>query len=173
LNKSIYKEQPGLADRLTRFLLGTLKAGFSLYEVDASRPGLAFWIKENYHDPKTILKPKIAGLHLEANEPNKMMAHISLICGYFDTDLAHWLPYVRRRTQVIMGADLMPVPILDWFRPAQWSMGKRLDVVEAAKAFPHEEQSAKTNTLMRAFLNDELPPMSPDLQAASRSESAP
>lgn len=151
-----YKEELSLADKLAHFVLGTLSAGFSIYEVEASDEGLDFWVRDNYHDPRKFLKSKIPALLVEANEPNKMMAHISVLCGYFDTDLAHWLPYVRRPTQVVMGADLMPVPVDQWFRPAQWSMGKRLDVVDQARAFPHEEQSAATTRLIVDFLENRL-----------------
>jgi pimeloyl-ACP methyl ester carboxylesterase len=153
--KPVYHEPPGLADRLSRFVLGTLAAGASLYEVDASPAGLAHWIRDNYHDPQKWLPAKLKQLHVEANEPNKMMAHISQLCGYFDTDLAHWLPYVRRPTLVVMGADCMPIPQAEWFRPAQWSQGKSMAVVDNAKNFPHEEQSARVNGLMDSFLGNQ------------------
>ena len=151
-NQSVYHEPPGLADRLSRFVLGTLAAGASLYEVDASPAGLAHWIGENYHDPTKVPRDKIHQLHVEANEPGKMMAHISRLCGYFDTDLAHWLPYVRRPTLLVVGRDCLPVPEAEWLRPAQWSQGKRLVVVDDAKNFPHEEQSAAVNGLVERFL---------------------
>ncbi len=150
--KKDYKEVPGLADRFANFFLGTLAAGYSIYEVDASDEGLWNWMKDNYHDPKRVVRTKLKQLFTEANESNKMMAHISLLCGYLDTDLANWLPYVRNRVLVIMGIDLMPVPADSWFRQAQWSKQKTLELVDGAKAFPHEEQSARVNTLIHDFL---------------------
>ncbi len=153
--QTTYREVPGLADRFAHFFLGTLAAGYTIYEVDASDDGLIHWIKANYHDPQKVLREKLKKLFIEANESNKMMAHISLLCGYFDTDLAHWLPYVRSRVLVVMGADLMPVPTEAWFRKAQWSKEKRLTVIENAKAFPHEEQSAKVNELVDSFLKNQ------------------
>jgi len=151
--KEQYHEVPGLADKFAHFFLGTLAAGYSIYEVDASDEGLDFWIRENYHDPKRVPRDKIKQLFFEAHEAHKMMAHISLLCGYFDTDLANWLPYTRSRVQVIMGEDLMPIPQADWFRRGQWSKEKRLDVVANAKSFPHEEQSAQVNELIQDFLS--------------------
>lgn len=151
--KSAYKEELGLGDKLTHFILGTLKAGFTLYEVDASEDGLDLFIRENYVDRTLVPPGKLKHLYVEANESNKMLAHISLLCGYFDTDLAHWLPYVRRPTLVIMGGALMPVPD-DWFKPAQWSMGKRLEVVPLTKSFPHEEQSKLVNHMIESFLDE-------------------
>ncbi len=151
--KDRYREVPGLADRFANFFLGTLAAGYSIYEVDSSDEGLDFWIRENYHDPKRVPRSKIKQLFVEAHEPNKMMAHISLLCGYFDTDLANWLPYSRSPVQVIAGEDLMPLPTTDWFRGGQWSKEKRLDVVPNAKAFPHDEQSAQANALILDFLS--------------------
>jgi pimeloyl-ACP methyl ester carboxylesterase len=154
VNQPVFKEPPGLADRLARFVLGTLAAGASLYEVDASIPGLKFWLRDNYHDPDRAIQDRLKTLHAEANEPNKMMAHISLICGYFDTDLTHWLPAVRRKTLIVVGRDCLPVPEGAWLKPAAWSMGKSLEVVDAAKAFPHDEQSASVNELVLRFLGN-------------------
>lgn len=151
-NKSIYHEPPGLADHLSQFLLGTLAIGTSYYTVAASRGGLREFLKESYHDPKTISREIIEQLFVEANEPNKMMAFISALCGYFDTDLANWLPYVRRPTQIIVGKDQLPVPENRWLKHAQWSMGKRIDVIDDTRDFPHQEQSARTNETMLGFL---------------------
>lgn len=155
--KSFYKEELGLGDKLTHFLLGTLKAGFTLYEVDASPEGLDLFLRENYVDRSHIPPGKMKQLFVEANESNKMMAHISLLCGYFDTDLAHWLPFVRRQTLVLMGGALAPAPD-EWFKRAQWSMGKRLEVVPHSKSFPHEEQSAAVNKLLTDFLAQDVNP---------------
>jgi pimeloyl-ACP methyl ester carboxylesterase len=153
--KTYYHEHPGLADRFAHFFLGTLRAGYSIYEVDSSDEGLDDWVKDKYHDPKRVSREKVRQLFTEAHEANKMMAHISLLCGYFDTDLANWLPFTRSRVLVIAGQDLMPLPTQDWFeKHGQWSKPKRLEVVENAKAFPHQEQSAKTNDLMLAFLGE-------------------
>lgn len=150
--KTTYKEIPGLADRLTNFFLGKLAAGYSIYEVDSSDEGLWNWIKENYHEPRRAAKEKLKQLLIEANEPNKMMAHISLLCGYFDTDLSNWLPYVRSPVLILMGVDLMPVPPENWFRRAQWSKEKYLELIDGAKSFPHQEQSALVNRLIDQFL---------------------
>ncbi len=151
-----YKDHPGLADRLANFVLGTLSAGFSIYEVEASDEGIEFWVKDNYHDPHKWIKEKMKLLLVEANEHNKMMAHISLLCGYFDVDLKQMIRNIRSMTQVICGSDLPAPPIAEWFRPAQWSMGKRLDIVPESKSFPHEEQSAIVNQLMIDFLSGRL-----------------
>jgi pimeloyl-ACP methyl ester carboxylesterase len=151
--KPTYKEVPGLADRFANFFLGTLRAGHSLYEVDASDEGLWHWIKENYHDPKRVVRQKLRQLWTEANETNKMMAHISLLCGYLDTDLSNWLPYLRARVLIVLGVDMMPVASDGWFRKAQWSKEKIVELVDGAKAFPHEEQSARVNALIEHFID--------------------
>lgn len=150
--KSQYKEEPGLSDRLTQFLLGTLSAGFSVYETAARKVGIIDFLKSNLHDPSKITAEQVEQMYIEANEPNKMMPFISALCGYFDTDLANWMKYVRAATQIIVGADLMPIPEHEWLHPAQWSQGRQLDVIDKAKAFPHQEQSARVNELMLAFL---------------------
>lgn len=151
--KTQYKEVPGLGDWLAQFLLGTLSAGFSVYETAARKTGLRDFLETNLHDPSKITKQQIQQLYVEANEPNKMMPFISALCGYFDTDMGNWLVNVRAATQLIVGADLMPIPEQHWLHEAQWSRGRRLDVVPDAKAFPHQERSAKVNQLMLEWLD--------------------
>jgi len=150
--KSVYREVPGIADRLTQFLLGTLSAGFSVYETAASRAGIIDFLEMSFHDRSKITREQVKQMYVEANEPHKMMPYISALCGYFDTDMANWLKYVRAATQIIVGADLMPIPQHEWLHPAQWSQGKQLDVIENARAFPHVEQSTRANGVMAAFL---------------------
>ena len=152
VHKEHFHEPPGLADRFSQFLLGTLAVGASNYRVAASVPGLYEFLRESYHQPKSITRDMIDHMFIEANEPNKMMPYISALSGYFDTDLTNWLPYVRRATQIIIGHDLLPVPHEQWMRKAQWSLGKRFDVVEKSRDFPHQEQSARTNALILEFL---------------------
>jgi pimeloyl-ACP methyl ester carboxylesterase len=151
-NKTEYHEPPGLGDRFSQFLLGTLAIGTSYYTVAASRGGLQEFLRESYHDPKAITRDRLDQLFTEANEPHKMMPFISALCGYFDTDLGSWLPYVRRPTQIIVGKDQLPVPEDRWLKPAQWSQGKQIDVIDDARDFPHQEQSARTNEAMLNFL---------------------
>lgn len=153
VHKEDFHEPPGLADHFSQFLLGTLAIGASNYRVAASHPGIYEFLREHYHSPQAITRDMIDQLFIEANEPNKMMPYISALSGYFDTDLTHWLPSVRRATQIIIGSDLIPVPQDKWMRKAPWSMGRQFDVVEAARDFPHQEQSAQTNQLMIEFLS--------------------
>ena len=151
-NPAVYHEPPGLGDRFSRFLLGTLAIGSAHYEVASSRPGLFYFLKDSYHNPKAITRDIIDQLFVEANEPNKMMPYISALCGYFDTDLSNWLPSVRRPTLVLVGQDQLPVPSERWLKPAPWSQGKWFEVVDDARDFPHQEQSAKVNEKLLGFL---------------------
>ncbi|HEX8325683.1 MAG TPA: alpha/beta hydrolase [Tepidisphaeraceae bacterium] len=153
-NKPVYHEPPGLGDRFSQFLLGTLAVGTGHYTNAASRDGLREFLRESYHDRRAITPQIVDQMFVEANEPNKMMPYISSLCGYFDTDLANWLPYVRRPTQIVVGRDQLPVPQEKWLKPAQWSMGKRLDVVDDTRDFPHQERSAAVNELVLKFLTN-------------------
>ena len=156
-NKDVYHEPPGLADRFSRFLLGTLAVGAGLYGVHASRPGLYEFLKESYHDRRAISRETIDHMFVEANEPHKMMAYISAMCGYFDVDLSNWLPSVRRPVQLVVGRDRIPVPEGRWLQGPPGSPGKRLTVIDDARDFPHQEQSAVVNDAVLAFLDEPAP----------------
>ena len=147
-----YHEPIGLADRFSRFLLGTLAIGAGHYGNASTRAGLREFLNFSYHDPQAITRDVIDQLFTEANEPNKMMPYISALCGYFDMDLANWLPSVRRPTLVVVGKDQLPVPSEKWFKRTPWSQGKWIDVIEGARDFPHQEQSATVNGKVLAFL---------------------
>jgi pimeloyl-ACP methyl ester carboxylesterase len=152
-NQAVYHEPPGLADRLSRFLLGTLNIGAGHYHVASSRAGLVEFLRDSYHDRRAISRETVEHMFEEANEPHKIMAYISALCGYFDTDLARWLPSVRRPTLLVVGRDRLPVPQEQWLKPTPWSQGKRLVVVDDARDFPHQEQSARVNDLVAEFLD--------------------
>lgn len=153
-NKDAYHEPPQLAERFSQFLLGTLAIGTGHYATAASRDGLRAFLRDSYHNREAVTPEIVEGLFVEANEPNKMMPYISALCGYFDTDLTRYLPYVRRPTQIVVGADQLPVPRERWLKPAQWSQGKRLDVVPNTRDFPHQERSAAVNELLMTFLTE-------------------
>lgn len=156
-NPKVYHEPLGLADRFSHFLLGTLAIGAGHYGNASTRAGLREFLQISYHDPRAITRDVIDQMFVEANEPNKMMPYISALCGYFDTDLSNWLPSVRRPTLVLVGKDQLPVPSEKWLRPAVWSQGKWIDVVDDARDFPHQEQSAKVNGKLLDFLNGSSP----------------
>lgn len=158
VHKDVFHETPELGDRLSQFLLGTLAIGAGHYSNASSRDGLREFLAMSYHDKKAITREQIDELFVEANEPHKMMPYISALCGYFDTDLTNWLPYVRRPTQIIVGRDQLPLPTERWLKPTSWSQGKWLHVIDDTRDFPHQERPAAVNTLVLEFLEETQTP---------------
>lgn len=146
------KEEHGLGNWLQQFLLATLAAGYALYETHLDYPDLALFLKDRYADPKHAIADKARRLHAAGLHTNAMMPYISLLVGYFDTDTLRWLRYVRRPTLVLWGDALGPPPIGQIHKPAVWSAGKTIEVIEGAKHWPHDEQSRRVNEVLEGFL---------------------
>jgi pimeloyl-ACP methyl ester carboxylesterase len=54
---------------------------------------------------------------------------------------------------VVWGSDSGPAPAGSLVAPAAWSRGKRVEIIDRAAHWPHEEQSAKVNQLLIDFLS--------------------
>lgn len=153
VQKEYYREQPGIADRVSQFVMSTLAAGVGLYETVADPASLTAFVRDRYHDLRNVTPEKIEHLALEARRPGGMYPYISLVNGFFEVDVLHWLRYVRSATQVIWGAGLGDAPTDRIQQPAAWSQGKRLDVVANSRHWPHDERSAEVNQLILDFLH--------------------
>jgi pimeloyl-ACP methyl ester carboxylesterase len=145
--------EPNFADRINQFLLGTLSIGSGFYEAVSNKPALEEFVRERFAEPdRADYARRVAEMAEVAALPNSMYAYLSLLNGYFDGDLWYYLRHLRSETQVIWGAALGEPPREHVLAPAAWSRGKRLDVVDHARNWPHDEQSAATNRLILDFL---------------------
>lgn len=155
VRKATYREEPGIGDRVSQFVMGTLAAGVGLFETAANPASLEAFMRDRYHDIRHATSQQIERLAQEASRPGSMHPYISLVNGFFDVDVWRWLRYVRNPTQVIWGAGLGDVPIEQIDQPAAWSAGKRLDLIQHTRHWPHDERSAEVNDLILQFLADE------------------
>lgn len=153
VQKDSYREQPGIGDRVSQFVMGTLAAGVGLFETAASPASLKAFVCDRYHDPRNVTADKVAHLANEARRPGSMHPYISLVNGFFDVDTLRWLRYVRAPTQILWGAGLGEAPTDRINQPVAWSQGKRLDVVANSRHWPHDERSAEVNQLILDFLH--------------------
>lgn len=152
VQKEHYREDPGIGDRVSQFVLGTLAAGVGLFETAASPATLATLVRERYHDPARATAEKIDHLAAEARRPGSMYTYISLVNGYFDIDVLRWLAYVRAPTQVIWGAGMGEAPVEPIRQSAVGSPEKRLEIIPNSRRWPHDEQSATVNERVISFL---------------------
>lgn len=152
-------EQPHLSERLTQFLLGTLSLGGGMYDAVSDRAQLRDFLRERYANPDRALDERtLDRLHEVARLPHSMFAYLSLLNHYLDVDVFRWLRYTRCPVQVIWTDGLGQPPRDRIFAPAQWSQGRRLDVVGNARHWPHDERSAETNRLLIDFLSGQPSP---------------
>lgn len=152
VQKEVYREHPRIGDRVSQFVLGTLAAGVGLYETAASETSLLAFLRDRYHDIRKATPQAVRHLSEEASRPGSMHTYISLVNGFFDIDTLRWLRHLRAATQVIWGAGLGDAPTDRILQPAAWSQGKRLDIIDNTRHWPHDEQSAQANQLMIDFL---------------------
>jgi pimeloyl-ACP methyl ester carboxylesterase len=151
------EEGPGVMERMREFLLGTLQMGTGLYETMASRTELKEFLVSRYSSPRHATRRRLEQLYVNANRPNSLHAYVSWMCGHFRVDLFRWLRQVRSETLVIWGADAGEPPADQLARPAAWSRGKRLEVIENTRHWPHDEQSAEVNERILRFLEEQTP----------------
>ncbi len=147
-------DRPGNMRKLQQFFLGTLNAGASLYETVATPLTLFQFLQSRYAKPRRATRERLDQMTHNASRVNSMYPYISLLTGYMETDTFRWMRYVRSPVQVIWGDALGDPPHERIFRPAAWSQGKRLDLIEDAAHWPHDEQSAAFNRLVTTFLSD-------------------
>jgi pimeloyl-ACP methyl ester carboxylesterase len=147
-------DEPGLLQHVQQFVLGTMNVGASLYETIASEGALGQFLRSRYHDPRKATDERLKTLTYNASRVNSMYPFISLMTRHLDTDLFRWLRYVRPEVLVLWGQSLGPPPYERVLRPATWSRGKRLEVIDQAGHWPHDERSAQVNELIRGFLTD-------------------
>lgn len=151
-------EQPFLSERVTQFLLGTLSLGGGMYDAVSNRDALREFLRERYANPdRAFEEGTLDRLHEIARLPHSMYAYLSLLNHYLDVDVFRWLRYVRCPVQVIWGDGLGELPRDRILAPAQWSRGRRIDVVRSAKHWPHDERSALVNRLLLEFLSGDEP----------------
>lgn len=144
-----------LTDRVSHFLYGTLPFGEGQYEAAIDPEALHAFVDSRFVDASRCSRERYAQIRYNAQRPHSAAPIISHITGYFDLDVLRPLRNVRCPVQVIWGAGLGEPPREQILAPAAWSRGKRIDILENAKHWPHEEQSAKFAKTVNAFLDDE------------------
>ncbi|MFT3785729.1 MAG: alpha/beta fold hydrolase [Tepidisphaeraceae bacterium] len=144
-------EMPSVAERFTQFVYGTLAMGGGIYESVNEPSAIREYLEDQYADVKRIPKDAVKKLKYESERPNALYPFISLVTGFYNLDVYRPLRYVRKPTLLVWG-DAADVPPADEvLAPAAWSQGKRIEIIEGAKLWPHVEQSAKFNDTVRAF----------------------
>jgi pimeloyl-ACP methyl ester carboxylesterase len=139
------------------FFLTTPPLGSGYYETMAGDAELTLFLRENFYSGRRVTQEKVARLRDNANRPGHIHPYASLVTGYLDKPLLASLPRVQTPILLIWGKHARPTPVEHSVRLLALARKCRLEVVEDAGAWPHDEQSAKVNRLIEDYLEGRLP----------------
>lgn len=143
---------PNLASKVQQFLLGTLSLGSGMYETITSEHELRRFLHTQYAHAKCVTPQRVAEIRERATRRHAIHAFISDITGHLSIELPRWMRYVRAEVLIIWGRDVGEPPTKALLAPAAWSKGKRIETIDDAAHWPHDEQSAKVNGVVVEFL---------------------
>ena len=142
---------------LRHFMLSTPAVANGYYETMTGRHELTTFLRNNFHNPKHVTPALVDRLYGNAKKKGAIHPYASLITGYLDCHLLSSLPKVQNPILLVWGRHARPTPVEHSVRLTAVARDSRLEVVENAGAWVHDEQSAAVNRLIVDYLHDELP----------------
>jgi pimeloyl-ACP methyl ester carboxylesterase len=142
---------------LRRLFLTTPPLGSGYYETMAGDAELTLFLRENFYSSRHVTDRKVARLRDNASRPGGIYPYASLVTGYLDKPLLASLPRVQTPILLIWGKHARPTPVEHSVRLLALARTCRLEVIQDAGAWPHDEQSAKVNRLIADYLKGRLP----------------
>jgi pimeloyl-ACP methyl ester carboxylesterase len=142
-------------------MLSTPAVASGYYETMTGRHELTTFLRNSFHNPKHVTAQLVERLHQNARRKGAIHPYASLITGYLDCHLLSSLPRVENPILLVWGRHARPAPVEHSVRLLALAQDSRLEVVENAGAWVHDEQSAAVNRLLVRYLNDELPTAKP------------
>jgi pimeloyl-ACP methyl ester carboxylesterase len=151
-----------------RLFLTTPPLGSGYYETMAGDAELTLFLRENFYSSRHVTDRKVTRLRDNASRPGGIYPYASLVTGYLDKPLLASLPRVETPILLIWGKHARPTPVEHSVRLLALARSCRLEVIEDAGAWPHDEQSAKVNRLIEDYLEGRLP--AEEQQGGTRAE---
>jgi pimeloyl-ACP methyl ester carboxylesterase len=136
---------------LRHFFLSTPALGGGFYETMAGEAELRRLLHECFYSPRAVTDEKVRRLADNARRPGAVHAYASLVTGYLDCSLLASLPKADVPLLLIWGQQARPTPVEHSVRLVALARNCRLEVIEHAGAWVHDEQSAKVNGLIADF----------------------
>jgi pimeloyl-ACP methyl ester carboxylesterase len=141
---------------IRRFFLTTPPLGSGYYDTMAGDAELTIFLRNCFYASKHVTAQRVARLRDNARRPGGIYPYASLITGFLDKPLMASLPRVETPILLIWGKHARPVPVEHSVRLLALARKCRLEVIEDAGAWPHDEQSAKVNRLIEDYLEGRL-----------------
>lgn len=151
-----YLDSPRWFAPIRRFFLSTPSLGSGFYETIAGETELRRFLNDCFHCPRAITPDLVQRLAENARQRGSIHAYASLITGYLDWSLLGSLPKVEVPILLIWGRHARPTPVEHSVRLAAVARRCRLEIVDSAGAWVHNEQSARVNRLIEAWCDGQL-----------------
>ena len=146
---------------IRHFMLSTPAVANGYYETMTGRAELTMFLRNSFHNPKHVTADLVDRLYHNARHKGAIHPYASLITGYLDCHLLSSLPRVENPVLLVWGRHARPAPVEHSVRLLAVARRSRLEVVENAGAWVHDEQSAIVNGLIVRYLNGELATAAP------------
>lgn len=142
---------------LRHFFLTTPPLGSGYYNTMAGDAELTVFLRTCFFNARHVTAEKVARLCENARRPGSIYPYASLVTGYLDKYLLASLPRVRTPILLIWGRHARPTPVEHSVRLVAVAQHSRLEIIENAGAWPHDEQSAQVNRLILDYAAEPLP----------------
>jgi pimeloyl-ACP methyl ester carboxylesterase len=152
-------DSPRWLAAIRRFLMSNRTLGSGYYETMAGETEIEIYLRSCFHHPKCVTRDKIAQLVANCRRPGSIHPYASLITGYLDSYILDTLPRVKLPLLLIWGKQARPTPVEHSVRLVALARQCRLEVIDQAGSWPHDEQSVRVNRLITEFAAAELPPV--------------
>ncbi|MGA2496438.1 MAG: alpha/beta fold hydrolase [Tepidisphaeraceae bacterium] len=152
-------DSPRWVAAVRRFLMSSPTLGSGFYETMAGEAELEVYLRQCFWNPRAVTREKIQRLVENSQRKGSIHPYASLITGYLDSSILKWLPKVEVPLLLIWGKQARPTPVEHSVRLVAIARQCRLEVVDDAGSWVHDEQSARVNQLIIDYADSQLPPM--------------
>lgn len=130
------------------FFFSTPALGGGFHETMAGEAEIRNFLRECFFNPKAVADETVRRLVDNARKDGSIHAYASLITGYLDWSLLAPLPRCPVPILLIWGKQARPTPVEHSVRIVALAPSAKLEVIDQAGAWVHDEQSAKVNRLI-------------------------
>lgn len=140
---------------IQHFFLSSQVLGSGFYDTMSGDVELRRFLGDCFYSSRQVTADKVGRLVKNGRRPGSIYAYASLITGYLDWSLMGSLPKVDNPILLIWGKQAKPTPVEHSVRLAAMARKSRLEVIDQAGAWVHDEQSAKVNRLIEEYCQGE------------------
>lgn len=146
-------DKPRWMAPIRHFFFSSPTLGSGFYETMAGQYELRQFLLTCFRQPKRVTRELVNRLYNIARQSGTIYAFASLMTGYLDNDLLHYLPKFDLPILLVWGRQAEPTPVEHSVRLQAVAQNCTLEVIEDAGSWVHDEQSAAVNNVLVEWLN--------------------